>query len=1199
MRRHDQICGCAHDAFVALTHIDAIICKAAIIPEAKRLSALEKRLFDISMKEFGKRAKKATDSLLRGIREGKAKDEVSTLALMSEFDDAFDDLPRTLAPFYESAVEEAYRAGFDAIVKKALSIYPRSQDITYPSPHRFESTTDEWIERQKAGVDDVVSVMKPSFNVVDDNAIATLKDHQVFWIGTHYEKELSSTVANSVVDSMVKSGFDRTEGAVKVQEQLGKLLSASPGSFTTESIVPHGWSGSVAQYYEGLAANTMTVSRTFGAMNAFRRLGVESYTISNPLDDRTCDVCGFLVDTQFSVSDGASLMDKALAVKDPANVKDILRWDSLKTIQARTGVATAGAGASPSVAKDLASKGYGLPPFHFRCRCVVDIGEDASFGIPIDFKLDEIVDPLRFVGNIDSFKILPDTLDGAHRKILFLDEKSGEKWLFKPVSKENVFRAYGDVTAARVAQAIEHKTPEVFVTEYKGAFGSIQKWNPNVVGSFRQANLAALTKDELRAIQKEHAFDWLVSNHDGHAGNLLTLKDGSVVGIDKGQLFKFFPNDSIAWTYNPNSGYGEISIYNDLLGRYAKGELGALKLLDLRDKELRGFFSAVEKLDDNSFLSILKVYSSERAKVQPGFDEVKFLASALERKHSLRSDLTGVWLKAQKERDKILGKAVSKSPKPPKGTSAITPVDKAFIKSVEDSKWMGKSLIVGGDDVRDGNLLVYAVGDKTVIQGRLTATGDALARTLVQDGVALKVPIEHPELTSLRKELNAFGDKILNKFGAAPVPSELQTASHAAIKEALNLIRSVEQKWGYGSLDEYKLQVKSWWSSSSKSFNVGNIKKEFGLSAIEKELLKNNKSSFSHVSFVVNEIEKGNIVPTGTLGRVIDGVEIELKPGINLKYAPMGKNVEIYSYERVLRIEIDKSVKTITPEDITDVFKELNTKGFNITLADKNQLEYQMFKSVAERYYAEVYNKIDWTASFDEKLTVLREWANTVKKREFDFMPSGKFGEYGWLTWDRFDISKETVKWMNDKYVLSHELYDGKSVVDFLKKLNATKTNWMSTEEKLRVGIIPMGQSPGADMKTGGASVVYTRVRKVEDMKKFHNLAYMHFDTDTLSKTGGYHYMTDQYGNMNPDFIASHNFSAFTIEERLSKAAQLRSADEALFEHGIDIGSLKMVWVTSKEEKAETIKLMEKLEKNGITKFKYDKDSIVNVISVY
>jgi hypothetical protein len=93
--------------------------------------------------------------------------------------------------------------------------------------------------------------------------------------------------------------------------------------------------------------------------------------------------------------------------------------------------------------------------------------------------------------------------------------------------------------------------------------------------------------------------------------------------------------------------------------------------------------------------------------------------------------------------------------------------------------------------------------------------------------------------------------------------------------------------------------------------------------------------------------------------------------------------------------------------------------------------------------------------------------------------------------------------------------------------------------------------------------------------------------------------MTDQYGNMNPDFIVSHNFSALSIEERLTQAGMKRSADEALFEHGIDIGSLKMVWVTSKEEKAEAIKLMEKLEEKGITKFKYDKNSIVNVISVY
>lgn len=358
--------------------IDSIVSKAAVINEASRLSEIEKLLYDVSIDEFTQRAEVAAPELIEAIREGRGSSLDALTILLQDFNSHFQDLGSTLVPFYQTASEEAYRIGFEVIWKKANGVYAIEQDITYPSPHRFRAVSNEWLEREKAIIIDPGT---PAFNVIDQEAIETLKNHQAFWIGTHYDEVLSDTIANTVVDAMVESGFDREEGAKLVQEKLEHLLGERPGLLSVETLIPHGWKGSIAQYYEGLAANTMTVSRTFGALSAMSRLGVQTYTISNPMDERTCDVCAFLNGTTFLVEPAYARMNTILAASDPAIVKELAPWDTLKTIQAKTGVEVAGPEATLAASAALQDNGYGMPPFHFRCRCVADIGEE-SFGVP-------------------------------------------------------------------------------------------------------------------------------------------------------------------------------------------------------------------------------------------------------------------------------------------------------------------------------------------------------------------------------------------------------------------------------------------------------------------------------------------------------------------------------------------------------------------------------------------------------------------------------------------------------------------------------------------------------------------------------------------------------------------------------------------------------------------------------------------------
>jgi hypothetical protein len=1203
----DHSCACSLDAFEALIHIDAIVCKAAVIEEAKRLAEIERRLYQVSMSEFERRARPATAALVSAIRAGRAKDETSTLMLMTAFDKRFKDLPAALDPFYEKAVEEAYAAGREAIYKKAAGIYPMTRDITYPSPHQFESVNDEWVEREKAAP--VIDVI-PSFTVADEQAIETLKKHQVFWVGKHYDDKLSQTIANATVSTMIKQGFDRAEGAKAVKVQLDKILSRKPGTFSAETIIPHGWNGSVAQYYEGLAANTMTVSRTFGTMSGLRGLGATSYVISNPVDERTCELCGDLAGTVYPTGEGAAIMDGVLGATDPTGVKNIMRWDTLKTVQTRTGGATMGPKATPGDAKALASNGYGLPPFHFRCRCVVDIGPATNFGVPLDigfvppppptpgFKMP----PIRFPGDVSKMKAVEKQLDGVNKKVVFTDD-AGADWMFKPYIPEREYRAWGDVLADHMAQALNHPSSPTYIVRHKGELGSIQKMYTKISGNTRHANWAALTKEELRAIQKEHAFDWLISNHDGHAGNMLVRK-GKLVGIDKGQAYKFFPKDSIAWSFNPNSQYGEFSVYNDIMSKYSQGKLGEFRLLTAKDKEVRKFLKTIEDLDDKTFTAILKPYAQERAKQFPDtFNADEFLAAALKRKKNLTKDLTGIWNKATKQRDEVLGKpktAAAKLADQPKG-KPVTPLDKSFVDDVQASQWKGKSLSVGGDSVQDGSVMVYAVGkDKVILQARMTSSGDDLARTLTKQTATFNPP-KMPGMSELRDEIEISRKKLYNIFAGTDgtLPPARMEKVFEEVRRLDGLVTSVSVKYNR-NLDDYTKFIKRWWDPQKQAFVPNNIKTPIAMSNVEIEVMKKGQRGIK--MFVVDlpvKISKGGIKPGPNIAsRAVEGIEANLGKGMKLKYVPKGINAEYTSLDGLMTIEISKPISKLKPKDLQAAIDALSRRGLAIPLADKQHAEYQLLKSYFERYQPTKKIIPNWNMAFKDKLALYRKEAEGLFKSKLDLSPKFAYGKYGPPQPARFDLSAATKRGLRKKYVLSHDM-NGDDVLSFLRKAKETKVGAvLSTEERYRVGINSAGLSSSTDQATGGARFGFTRITSTEFMDRTGKFggarATLFFEPDAGFSMRAYNYRKDSFGNISPKVIEAEQFKPDMFAKSWNAASKGRG-NETFIEGGIDLGDLKKIYVGSKQESDEAIALLKSLEQDGVVAFKNKVESIVEI----
>lgn len=204
--------------------------------------------------------------------------------------------------------------------------------------------------------------IRPEFNVVDRKAVEDLKREQLFWIGDHYDKNVSDSIKSVAAKVMLEAGLGRDVAAKLlydlVFEQLGWVKT------------PFGFGGSSAQYFEMVVANAVTTARAHGHLRSLADLEVSKYEIVNPMDSRTCPVCSHMNGKQFTVDQGMKVATAELKAKTPDAVKEAHPWigpDELKEISPSAGQV------SKSDSDKLAAEGLCLPPFHGRCRCVITI----------------------------------------------------------------------------------------------------------------------------------------------------------------------------------------------------------------------------------------------------------------------------------------------------------------------------------------------------------------------------------------------------------------------------------------------------------------------------------------------------------------------------------------------------------------------------------------------------------------------------------------------------------------------------------------------------------------------------------------------------------------------------------------------------------------------------------------------------------
>jgi hypothetical protein len=1258
---------------------EAVLSKATAVSHASRIRTLQDRLYRASLAEWNETARGAIARTLATTpnpKEPWTADDADRIAdrLINNFRGW---MSRDLQKLVGEVNEEIYGSA------KSLALNRVAGHPAYQEP--VIKVEIEWLSTVPKGTP-VEAI--PSFTSIDYAAIGYYNETQVFWMKEHFD---SATVAKI-----------RLAAKKELRGKTGVEAGRSLRVMSEKAFGVGAFSEMGKDYFYGVAVNASTTARVSGSIRTFAQLGVTRYEIVNPMDERTTDICSHMHGKTMEVKDAVSTLDQLVAAKTPAQVKQIHGWHphDFKQRFASMGVPIVPGKDFPSGSSaKVAAGGFAFPPFHFRCRSTVDVST-ATVYVPQTIPTPKIPKPVIpkpkapkpvtpptvlpptpkpvpppptppqaavFPHSLDDMKALPSGgLGGMHSKVL-LEAPDGSRWLYKPYTHRKIggmdqsFRAWGDKAASDFAAAIDFPGAEVHVVTLpadhaglsamgmrgKPVLGSIQRMADDITGEIGATSLETLSSRQLLHAQKEHVYDWLISNHDGHGANLLMTKQGGLFGIDKGQTFRYFGRDSLWFDYNPNSNYGVVSYYNQQFRRYAEGAAGReFELLGPKaNAQLRQFITQIQDMGDDQFLAIFNTYADEASKAGvrwAGMGRDEFLQALLQRKKNLLKEFDKFYGQLEQARRKALG-IVGPAPKKPRAPATFTKLTGKFTKEVHESGLHGKSAFVGDvHGVEGGNVLYYGMrGDGTIAELYLTeaghvrfmeAIGEASTARLSMPSVAAD-PYFDNALKVTKSLVAHLGDEAHHVFDGKIPPhtwtllretwESVDAAVEAGMDNAAHYLKHLQTLTGLQSkpLQTATPVVEKILADNAKAFvKAGKQLKRYAPPSSPTPALgkagssagKKGAKAFDTSKVPTREwnvrLEDGQVRFVSFQGEVrgsggAEMITINVKGTsrpVRLEYIRRGDS-NLRSKEGRLRLVLDKDSAKLKPKDLKEVNEILEQFGVRSQLAAKEDLEaiYLMKVTRAAKLSKSPEFAVAEGMTSSEIIDKLgKAWSKRLgvkdvrKIKPYQWKPVLDQGraEYGKGWWKRFDITKKDL----DKHglTLDHSLWHG-SPVQFFEQVLPGKTHALiTTEMKQRIGIPLAGMSPESDMATGGARYAFTRVRSRNfgDYQQIRSRN-IRFSNEVMLDADAIAYNSDEYGN-----------TAYFWEKHQPGVAEFRgmvnrSSNEMIIQNHLSFDHIEEIGSPTHLEKE---KLIELFKRHGIEDLGGRKlDDVIKVGSGY
>lgn len=341
-------------AYGAAVAFEVAMAKALGVSEVAQIASAEERLRSFLIARWEALTVEAAERSKQLVNEwaGEATVYENVHEIMERW--AFE-----VSPQFVTEIERIYylarKAGADKALGKTTASLTYDTEPVAPGPE---------VEKVTKAIDLDFDLV---FDQVDEDAVAAMNGQNLFWIGEHYGTNVSAAVEETAKEVMIQGGASRAATAEAMERAMIGALSSL--------YVPNGYRGSSRSYMEGLTANAATTARVQGQVRSFEQIGITTYTIANPSDERTCPICGHMTGKVFTTRQARKQIDLVQAASTPEDVKAAAPWLTVKEMKA---ISPEAGFQSVSDSTDLSKANFNLPPFHFRCRCTVDVSEESS-----------------------------------------------------------------------------------------------------------------------------------------------------------------------------------------------------------------------------------------------------------------------------------------------------------------------------------------------------------------------------------------------------------------------------------------------------------------------------------------------------------------------------------------------------------------------------------------------------------------------------------------------------------------------------------------------------------------------------------------------------------------------------------------------------------------------------------------------------
>lgn len=355
---------------------------------------------------------------------------------------------------------------------------------------------------------------------------------------------------------------------------------------------------------------------------------------------------------------------------------------------------------------------------------------------------------------------------------------------------------------------------------------------------------------------------------------------------------------------------------------------------------------------------------------------------------------------------------------------------------------------------------------------------------------------------------------------------------------------------------------------------------------MEKRTLAKGELSIENESVGNSSMFRGRSMNDG------EQYEVDFGDGVRAVYRPWSEKNH-YAQRGELEIIIDERPDAKSLDKALGNIEKLGLKT-NIADAEDAEIMYltkQAYVTKADREpeYARMISGLDGrNATKTERIQTMRGfWEQRLGVSDITRMPGyDPVGEYqlgfkdtkiagGYRHQYRFDITDADLEKQMKGYSLYHRLTNGESVSEFLDTVIENNGAMISTVEKLRAGVMPGGMSPESDMNSGGASYVFTRIRKSPTASSGD--AGLYFKKRLLRRMDAVSYNHDAFGKVKDDYVSSNRGSDPTTWKSFS----CNSSNETIFKYSITLlDNLESIVVHSNVEKS---KVLDVFKRHGIS----------------